>query len=825
MNVNSGGLSFDFSATNDQLRRIVQESKDDIAGLADASKRGGKEMDAAFKDAFDRIEQGAQKADVAISQQTQAIIKLQAEIKSLRSEAGAAFEKGDVGASAAIMEVVRAKEREIQKRNEAKEACYEALTVLDQERQRLDGLRQSAESAAGSQQSLRAQLRQVREQLAQMEATQGVGVRQTEQFRKLQQEAGRLADALADAQAQVRIFSDDNAQVTGLITGFNGLMGAVSAAQGALNLFGVENDKVQQAMLKVQSAMAITTGLQQVLNTVNKDSAFMLTTVRKAKDLLTAANTRLSVALGISTVAAKALMATLTLGLSVAITAVIALWDKFSSKADEAKESTNAAKEAFEAYHKSMASKSADLVGKYQKLRQEYSLLKSEAEKTQWIKDNANEFSNLELSVNNVTDADNVFIRNTQNVIKALELRAKALALQDMQMKAYQAYYDKLIAADQSVAGGGFYNAVKAGSRIQFNNSQLDKDLQAAMIAAGATRNGSAYNDGSWYTMDRSEGVLTQKAIDAINAYRVSQARATNTRIHNEAQAELDKVVDYTKQQLALTENEIKALGILQKKHNTGGGSGGNGGGRGSGSGTGTQNEDPFKKELDTRKALYEKYLAWITSSDATVREAAASEFAPLLAEGETYLAYLEKERDAIQTKATKTATDLKNLSTLNDEIAQATKDATIRNFQTELNDELQQCETLGAMLDAIAKRRQEIESDSTDVGNKERDILNEAETDTKKQMADELQQLLSDYASYEAERLNFAATYARKRELLERAVREATSDEQRAAAERALIALEDENQKWSRAKTALYAELLDTYKSHEEQIAAIQKI
>ena len=41
MNVSSGGLSFDFTATNDNLRKVVEQSKKDIQGLADASKIGG----------------------------------------------------------------------------------------------------------------------------------------------------------------------------------------------------------------------------------------------------------------------------------------------------------------------------------------------------------------------------------------------------------------------------------------------------------------------------------------------------------------------------------------------------------------------------------------------------------------------------------------------------------------------------------------------------------------------------------------------------------------------------------------------------------------
>ena len=76
--------------------------------------------------------------------------------------------------------------------------------------------------------------------------------------------------------------------------------------------------------------MAITMGLQQVMNALNKDSAFRLVTVARAKDMLTGANVRLATALGISNGAATALMATLTLGLSLVITGLVIAWNKYS---------------------------------------------------------------------------------------------------------------------------------------------------------------------------------------------------------------------------------------------------------------------------------------------------------------------------------------------------------------------------------------------------------------------------------------------------------------------------------------------------------------
>lgn len=821
MNVNSGGLSFDFSANNDQLIKIVEQSKREIQGLADASKRGGKELDAAFKSAFDNLDKNAGKVEVAMSEQRQAIMALEKEIDNLKAKASQDFSKGDLSAYNATMSLVTAKEKEIQKRNEAVTACYDALTVLDQESQRLTTLKQNTETATKAQGSLKQQLREVTARLAEMEATQGVGVRQTEEFKKLQREAGRLKDALSDAAAQVRIFADDNALITGTITGLSGVAGAFSAAQGAMGLFGVENDKVQQAMLKVQSAIAITTGLQQVANAVNKDSAFQLVLVRKAKDFLTASTTRLSVALGISNVAAKALMATLTLGLSVAITAVIALWDKFSGSAKEAAKQTDETRKKFDEYHQSTATKSADLVSRYERLRQEYVKLKTEADKQEWIKKNASEMDSLGLAVDGVTSADTVFIKNTANVVKALELRAKAMALQELQTKAYEEYYKKIIDADSTVAGGGYYHKFKAGTYTTDAYGNLPDEWKKA----GVTMEEAGYE---WGGGQSGMGFLkpTQAAIDKINNYRIKAARATNKKIHDDAQTELDKTIKFTKENIEEAEKEISNLRVLKPGGSVGGTRGGGGGRSGKGNGAGASNKSEteiYAEEIAKRKALYQKYLAWITSSDATVREAANTEFAPLLEEGSNYLDFLKRQQEALQ-GVTPTAAVKAKLEIIQNEIAEATKEATLRDFETQLQNDLNACQTLGQMLDLLEKRRQEIAGDNTDVGNREREMIGAQETDIKAQVESETQALLQTYASYELERLKFAESYARNRELLERNIAKATTEAEKDAAVAALANLELENEKWQRSKTGLYAALLDEYKTHQQKLTEIQE-
>lgn len=807
MNIQGGGLSFEISGTNKQLLSVLNESKKAIQEFQGAAVLGGKEMDGAFARAAQAIDKAFANIDVIVDTNKAAIRELEDEYKRLGVEASKALSAGNKEEATALQAKQAQIREEINLRQQVIDETGKQADALLREEQQLKKAQQAAEQNANAHTSLRMQLRNVREQLAQMEEA---GLRGTDTFKKLQQEAGRLANAIGDAQTQARIFSHDNAGLQGMIAGLSGVAGAFSAAQGAVALFAGENENLQKIMLKVQALMSITMGLQQVANALNKDSAFMLVTVTKAKELLAVATNKLTVALGGSAIAAKALMATLTLGLSVAITAAIVLWEKFSGSTKEAAKSTEAARKMFDDYHKTMAGKSADLVGRYAKLRDEYGKLQTASEKQQWIKDNATEFDNLGLSVSNLTEADRVFVGNTKNVIKALELRAEALALQELQMKAYEEYYNQIINADQTVAGGGYYNKFKAGTYSTDAYGNLPDEWKKA----GVTMEEAGYE---WGGGQSGMGFLkpTQTAIDKINAYRIQQARTTNQRIHSEAQARLDKTTDYVQKKLALTEEELKTLNVLR--------AGGNNTPPKNTPSPEKKETDEYAEQLQTRKGLYEKYLKWITSSDETVRNAAASEFAPLLAEGSSYLDYLERQRNAISAKTSKTAADLRNLSTLNNEIANATRESVISAFDAQLQQELAQCKTIGEMLATIERRRSELAGDNSDVDNAKAEILNTAEADTREQARQETKALLNEYAAYLQEKIDFEESYARKKELLSKAAAEAATDAERREAEAALAGLEAKREEYAkRSGNEQYDALLEEYQTYQQQETAI---
>ncbi len=214
-------------------------------------------------------------------------------------------------------------------KTEVESALAGSKQALEGEKTELKELEVAYDAAASGNKRLSRELSQMQDQLVRMRIA---GKQNTAEYREMEAAAASLADEIADVAQVTRTLSDDQAGFKGFADGITGVTGAFAAAGGAVALFAGENKNLQKIQTKVQGLMAITIGLQQVSNTLNKDSAFMTVTVVRAKNLWAAAEARLAVALWGSTAAAKALMATLTLGIAVAIPVLISLYDKFRDK-------------------------------------------------------------------------------------------------------------------------------------------------------------------------------------------------------------------------------------------------------------------------------------------------------------------------------------------------------------------------------------------------------------------------------------------------------------------------------------------------------------
>lgn len=301
-----------------------------------------------------------------------------------------------------------------------------------------------------------------------------------------------IVDMVGDARQELRLMSSDTANFDAAIEGFNLIASTASIATGAMTLFGDENQNVAQAIAKVQGAMGILQGVQEVSNMLNKDSILMLqlkskwqaikeaatikdtvaTTANNVAEATSNINSKgAAVAKGIDTAATiihssatvkstiatqawnvakaigKALLGDFTGLLIVGAGALATYAIATSGSSDETEKLNTSTKKVSDTFATTYASSLAQTMTKYQELRNEYINLKTEHQRVEWIKENQTEFHNLGISVNSVSSAENVFVNNTSRIIDALDKRAQAAAWAAIA----QEKYEKAFKAQQSL--------------------------------------------------------------------------------------------------------------------------------------------------------------------------------------------------------------------------------------------------------------------------------------------------------------------------------------------------------------------------------------
>jgi len=98
------------------------------------------------------------------------------------------------------------------------------------------------------------------------------GKQGSKEFQEMEKRASELTDQIGDVRARVNALASDTPKLDLLAGAATGIAGGFAAAQGAAALFGGENEDVQKAILKTQGAMSLLNGVQQIANTLNKDS-------------------------------------------------------------------------------------------------------------------------------------------------------------------------------------------------------------------------------------------------------------------------------------------------------------------------------------------------------------------------------------------------------------------------------------------------------------------------------------------------------------------------------------------------------------------------
>lgn len=439
------------------------------------------------------------------------------------------------------------------------------LNQTGQTASKLDQIRDKFNRISNSSAPLKKQLRDIQALMAQMNLS---GLSGSEEFAIAAQRAGQLKDAITDASKATRLLSSDTAGLDAGIQALQGFAGAAGVATGVMGLLGVENEKTQQAILKVQSVLSIMNGVQQVANVLNKDSILMLklkqiwqkanaasttasTTATSANTVATVANTTATSAStiakkawNVATAIGKALLGDFSGLILVGAGALLAYSLATSDSTDEIKEQNQAldeAKKRQQDYTENVSSNAGQLVGKYKLLQNEWNNLKTTGEKVEWIKENANQFQNLGLKVYDLKSAEDVFVNNTNNVVAALQARARAMAAQEMLVDAYKGYYKKVNQADNSVAGGGYYKVAKVGDLV---------------VGSEAKKAGLTNKNYDRYS------IRNQEQADKINNQRSKEAIKHNKEVKKEYQDQLNDETAFYINEINNGQKQAKALGL-----------------------------------------------------------------------------------------------------------------------------------------------------------------------------------------------------------------------------------------------------------------------
>lgn len=268
-----------------------------------------------------------------------------------------------------------------------------------------------------------------------------------EQLAQLKQ---RMAEVTAQAQRAEKgyknltnLYASRTQYIDAAATAFQGLSSIASVTTASLAIFGDENsESTKKVQDLVNQCLTLTVGAQGLSSAVKG-----LKSAQLALNRAFSANPW-----GVA------------IGGAVALGSVIyGLYKKFGDTNKEADKSAKLLDEINQSYLsnaqnvKQYHDNLGKTIGKYTELQAKYKSLTTELQKTQFIKENQSAFNQLGLSVKNLADAENIFVKNTNKVVRAMTLRAQATALEKRITDAYTAYFtneDKIYKSTQKAKKG-----------------------------------------------------------------------------------------------------------------------------------------------------------------------------------------------------------------------------------------------------------------------------------------------------------------------------------------------------------------------------------
>jgi len=481
------------------------------------------------------------------------------------------------------------------------------------------------------------------------------------QLLKIAKAAGEAKDSMDDFNAMRKYFADDNRHLNTAIQGMQGLAAAGSVTAGVLGMVGVEQEKVNQAILWCQSALSVLNGLNTIANVLNKDSYVSiamkvagLKAEAAAIDKATEAQTRNNIAVKANPYVMLAM---------VVAAATVAIYE-FAKSNDEAARAQEDLKKSSENYKKNQESQNqtvAESIVKFKDLQSQWNDLGNDLNaKKKFVDDNKTAFKDLGLKVDGVTGAESVFGKNANAVIAAMRARARAAAAYATMVDNLKDQYAKLAQIEQKLKNGE-----------QFSQSDLaDIGILNPDAMAGLREDftWSAFFGGQKYYTVIGKTAATQ-IMDA--------ATATVERRADELNKPLEKEIRKAQEEAAKVPFYSPGSGSSGSSGSGGGsGKGGSGGGGSTGGG-----DKPAKGSLADLKAEREEINRQLQNENLTLDQQIQKtkrlvELDRQIENGEKIIAELKAQalREAIQNMTVSEVGLNKQLDGLGNQLSQFVK-------------------------------------------------------------------------------------------------------------------------------------------------------
>jgi hypothetical protein len=246
-----------YKAEADSLEAVVKEAVKGNVAIAESATKAGQVASKAYKDTANSAKAafGSQEVKKSLDSQVQSIDKLKAGVELLYKEQVKIIQQSG-------------KQSEAFKNNI--KAAADLRAQIDTLTKEQNGYSVATGKAAEKSVSLKTQLKNLKAELSALDAAGKSG---SKQFNDLAISAARLEDQISDTQQRVKVLASDTFAFDAAIGAVKGLAAGFAVAQGAVGLFAKDNEELQMAIAKTNSAIAILTGLQEIANIVTGQGA------------------------------------------------------------------------------------------------------------------------------------------------------------------------------------------------------------------------------------------------------------------------------------------------------------------------------------------------------------------------------------------------------------------------------------------------------------------------------------------------------------------------------------------------------------------------